>query len=78
MAKCKCSWCKISKRLKKIHNKLNKKDQKFFTEFIGFHLDIAMENDYRKAILDGKWPESKEVGIAYDNWKKNRFKGLKR
>ena len=74
--KCKCDWCKVSKRLRKIQSKMTKRDANYLEGFVCFHLDVATENDWRKAILNGTWPESGGVHKAYLKWKNDRVKDL--
>lgn len=73
MAKCKCDFCKLSKRLQTIQKKLNKRDSNFLEGFVGHYLEVSQDADYRKALLDGTWPESEIIHKAYIEWKKNRF-----
>lgn len=75
--KCKCSWCKISKRLKKIRDKLNKSDAKFLEDFVGLYLDESTEMSRLKAMMQGKWPQSEVIHRAYVKWQEDRFKELK-
>lgn len=71
--RCRCDFCKLSKRLRTIQKKLGKRDAKFLEGFVGHYLDVAEEGDYRKALLDGTWPESKPIHEAFLKWQKRRF-----
>ena len=76
MAKCKCDFCKCSKRLRLIQSKLNKRDSNFIEHFVGMYLDTAQDLSHKKALLDGTWPESRPIHDAFLKWQKDRFKDL--
>ena len=77
MARCDCDLCKIGRRLEKISKKLSKKDAHFLlNDLFGLLEDTMMEADYRKALLDGTWPESKPINKVFLKWKKERFENI--
>jgi hypothetical protein len=65
---------KVSKRLEKIKNKLNKRDAAYLEGFVGHYLDVAQDLDYRLALLNGTWPKSAIIKWAYDKWLEIRLK----
>ena len=77
MSQCKCNLCGIGRRLEKISRKLSKKDTHFLlNDLFGLLEDTTMNADYRKALLDGTWPESKPIHEAFLKWQKRRFRNI--
>ncbi len=70
--KCSCEFCKISKRLRCIQKKLNKQDANFLEGFVCQYLNVAQENDYHNALLNGTWPQSKIIHKAFLKWQRKR------
>ena len=77
MAKCKCDLCGVGRRLEKISKKLSKKDAWFLmNDLFGLLENVQMDADYRKALLDGTWPESSGIHKAFLQWREKRFRNM--
>lgn len=65
MSKCKCKHCLYSKEVR-LHldillNHQLYEQREFFSNMYDFLLSVEMDNDYHSSILDGTWPNTKQI-----------------
>lgn len=73
MKQCDCEFCKESKRMREIVARLPGEDAKWLTEFYNKHLNLAMDEEYNRHILNGSWPSSVRILTrALEEAKKNK------
>jgi hypothetical protein len=58
---CKCEFCKESKMMSTIIAQLPKKEAEWLIAFYNGHLNVAMDAEYYKAIIDGNWPSAERI-----------------
>lgn len=64
---CDCLVCQYSKKVKANLEGLPLEKRQFFEDMYDILLNIEMDRDCYKAILDGTWPNADEVLKSYRN-----------
>ena len=61
---CNCECCQESKMMRNIVDSLPERQAKWLTEFYEKHMNIALNDEYQRYILDGSWPSSVKILTA--------------
>lgn len=61
MSECNCSVCERNKAFEKHLQDVDEKSRSFFMNLYDSFLEIEMDRDYYKVIVDGTWPNADDV-----------------
>lgn len=65
MSKCECKHCQYSKEVRSHLDILSEngleEQREFFSNMYDLLISVEADNDYHSAILDGTWPNAKEI-----------------
>lgn len=71
--KCTCKFCRHSKWLRKIMEKMSKRDSKYIETLVNHYICVDDDLNYHEVVMAGDWPSSVEqLTIALAIAKKKR------
>jgi hypothetical protein len=58
---CDCKWCKTHSEFDRVMKATPKELRPYFRDMYDHLIGLSLDLNYYEAILDGKWPNSKEI-----------------